>query len=152
MACTKAPDVFHAMPSRFRVGVVDRFLGPAPGWFVRDRVEAAVSVHTNAQLVDVAARDDGVVLTLSSGTSVGVDHAIAATGYKVDLGRLPFLHQALRRKIRVVNAAPALSRSFESSVPGLFFVGASAAYSLGPLMRFACGAQFAARRVARRLS
>jgi hypothetical protein len=39
----------------------------------------------------------------------------------------------------------------ESSVPGLYFVGA-AAKSFGPAQRFAVGARFAARQVSRSLA
>ena len=42
-----------------------------------------------------------------------------------------------------------LSSSFESSMPGLYFVGVAAANSFGPVMRFAFGAGFAARTLAR---
>ncbi|MGY3331466.1 hypothetical protein ACVILI_004483 [Mesorhizobium sp. USDA 4775] len=44
---------------------------------------------------------------------------------------------------------PLLSAGFESSIPGLHFVGASAVGSFGPLMRFTAGTPFAARTVAR---
>jgi hypothetical protein len=47
--------------------------------------------------------------------------------------------------------APALSSNFESSIPGLYFVGATAANTFGPLLRFAYGAGFAAQRVSKRL-
>jgi hypothetical protein len=40
-----------------------------------------------------------------------------------------------------------LSSSFESSVPGIYFLGIAAANSFGPVMRFAFGAGFAARRL-----
>ena len=43
-----------------------------------------------------------------------------------------------------------LSSSFESSVPGIYFVGIAAANSFGPVMRFAFGAGFAARRLDRK--
>jgi hypothetical protein len=33
-------------------------------------------------------------------------------------------------------------------VPGLFFTGIAAVNQFGPLMRFVCGAEFAARRIA----
>ena len=42
-----------------------------------------------------------------------------------------------------------LDDGFESSVRGLHFVGAPAAWSFGPLMRFVAGTAFAARSVAR---
>jgi hypothetical protein len=75
------------------------------------------------------------------------DHIIAATGYKVNLERLPFLNADIRSKIKLVAGTPALSRTFESSVTGLYFVGLAAAHSFGPVMRFAFGAGFAAQRV-----
>ena len=75
------------------------------------------------------------------------EHVIAATGYKVDLERLTFLSAEIRSKIKIVKGSPVLSSSFESSVPGLYFAGVAAANSFGPVMRFAFGAGFAARRL-----
>ena len=155
LLCTKAPLAFHSMPEAFRVDVTRRYLGPAPCWFVRDQVEAGVTVHTNATVVSAKAQDGRAVLELAVTGGVEflqVDHVLAATGYKVDLGRLPFFSDGTRKMLRTEAGAPALSRWFESSIPGLFFVGPSAANAFGPLLRFACGAEFAARRVARRLN
>jgi len=39
------------------------------------------------------------------------------------------------------------TRNFESSVPGLYFVGLPAAHTFGPVQRFALGARFAASRI-----
>ena len=153
--CVEAPLVFHAMPEKFRVSVTRRFLGPAPCWFVRDQIEAGVRVQSNVQIAGATARGGRAMLELHTpdGPAVlGVDHVIAATGYKVDLGRLSFLDEALRRQIRTEAGAPALSPWFESSAPGLFFVGPAAANSFGPLLRFACGAEFTAKRVSRRVA
>ena len=79
---------------------------------------------------------------------VVTDHVITGTGYKVDLSRLQFLSSEIRQQLKVVNGSPALSSTFESSVSGLYFIGLAAANTFGPLMRFAFGARFAARRVA----
>jgi thioredoxin reductase len=79
------------------------------------------------------------------------DHVIAATGYKAELSRLRFIDESVQSGLRKTGNAPALSRNFESSIPGLYFIGAAAANSFGPLLRFAYGARFAAERVARRL-
>jgi hypothetical protein len=84
-----------------------------------------------------------------SAREVVTEHIIAATGYKVDVERLQFLSAELRSKLNVVGGAPVLSSTFESSIPGLYFVGVAAAYSFGPVMRFAFGAGFAARSVMR---
>jgi thioredoxin reductase len=78
---------------------------------------------------------------------VYAEHVIAATGYKVDLERLPFLSTEIRSKIETVAGSPKLSSTFESSVPGIYLAGLAAANSFGPVMRFAFGAGFAARRI-----
>jgi hypothetical protein len=57
----------------------------------------------------------------------------------------------MRKEIASVAETPVLSSQFESSVPGLFFVGALSANTFGPLTRFAFGAGFAAERVVGRL-
>jgi hypothetical protein len=46
----------------------------------------------------------------------------------------------------------ALSPYFETSVPGLFTIGVTAANSFGPLLRFAYGAGFASRRLSHYLA
>jgi hypothetical protein len=81
-----------------------------------------------------------------SALEVLADHVIAGTGYQVDLARLPFL-DALRAELVLDGASPALSAHFESSVPGLYFVGLASAVTFGPLTRFAHGAGFTARRL-----
>ena len=58
----------------------------------------------------------------------------------------------MRERLARVAGAPAVSRSFESSVPGMYFVGFAAAPDFGPVMRFVLGADFAARRVSRHVS
>ena len=98
----------------------------------------------------------GVLLTLASKSGekreFQADHVICGTGYRSELARLPFLDDALLSRINAVQGTPILSANFESSVPGLYFVGAIAANTFGPVLRFACGAEFAAPRVARHLS
>ena len=50
--------------------------------------------------------------------AVDVDHVIAGTGFRIDIGRLPFLPEALRSRIATLNGYPVVSRAGESSVPG----------------------------------
>jgi hypothetical protein len=64
---------------------------------------------------------------------------LLGTGYQVSIARYRFLAPELVQAIRTVNGYPVLGRGFESSVPGLYFVGATAAYSFGPLCRFVIG-------------
>jgi hypothetical protein len=69
---------------------------------------------------------------------------LLGTGYKVAIARYGFLSPPLLEAIRTVNGYPLLNKGFESSVPGLYFVGATAAYSFGPLCRFVAGTRFTA--------
>jgi thioredoxin reductase len=149
--CTDAPLLFHSMPEEFRLRVVRNHLGPAPGWFVRDRTEGKFPMHPGTSIQ--GARVDAGTLHLSllkSGmqkTELAVDHLISATGYRVSMAKLSFLSDALRRRLRTVEDTPVLSRHFETSVPGLYMVGVASANSFGPMMRFAFGAGYTARRV-----
>jgi len=144
------------MPRSFRLKVVKRHLGPAPGWFMKERVEGRLPLHLGTRIAAVEVSTGGMQLSLerSSGgrSSLEVSHLIAATGYRPDIGRLPFLSDDLRQRILTADDAPVLNRQFECSVPGLYWVGLASANSFGPLARFAYGAGFAARRVARHLA
>jgi hypothetical protein len=64
---------------------------------------------------------------------------------------LEFIEQPVQSRIRKVADTPILDRNFETTVPGLYFIGAAAANSFGPLLRFAYGARYAAERVSRHL-
>jgi thioredoxin reductase len=148
------PLVFHALPESLRLRAVARHLGPAPCWFVRDAVIGKISTHLGATVLRAEPEGEGIRVTISQGETrkMVADHLIAATGFKVALSRLSFLSDALRSRIRSVVDSPILGRRFESSVPGLYFVGVAAANSFGPLLRFAFGADYAARRLSRHLA
>jgi lysine/ornithine N-monooxygenase len=151
-----APLLFRKMSEPFRLEKVRKTLGPAPGWFVKDQVVGKVPLHLGFNITSASVQNGRISMELTDGAGVRqkleVEHVIAATGYKVDLDRLSFLSPAIRNRIRSVDNAPELSANFESSVHGLYFVGTSAANTFGPLMRFAYGSRFAARRVSRHLA
>ncbi len=96
-------------------------------------------------------RGDGVRLLLDgpSRSSLDVDHVIAGTGFQVDLARLAYLPEDLRAGIATCGGYPVLTRAGESTVPGLYFVGAVAAFGLGPSMRFIAGTHNVARQLTR---
>ena len=154
--CTRAPLLFHHMPDSFRTKIVTRYLGPAPAWFVRDEVEGLVPILTDTTLAAAEAQDGRAKLTLRRHDGVTstlfADHVICATGFKIAVDRTPFLDPKLAAQIAHVDGAPKLSRNFESSVPGLHFVGPAAANSFGPMLRFMAGAGFASRRLSRHIA
>jgi thioredoxin reductase len=148
--------VFHYLPKSYRLYAVRTHLGPAGGWFAKDMVVGRVPLLLGYTPERAEIHDGRVRVQLrghdGAERDVLVDHVIAATGYRVDVDRLNFLDGAIRAKVRTIEKAPALSPSFESSVPGLYFAGVSAANSFGPVMRFAFGAKFAAIRVSDRVA
>jgi cation diffusion facilitator CzcD-associated flavoprotein CzcO len=145
------PALFHHFPENLRVELVRKTLGPSAGWFVKEKVMGRVPLVLGHSVERAEIHDGRVNLQLrgvdGSERRLVADHVIAGTGYKVDVERLGFLAPGIRSKIRCVNRTPILSSTFESSVPGLYFVGVAAANSFGPVMRFAFGAGFTAQRV-----
>jgi len=150
------PMAFHYLPERLRVEAVRRTLGPSGGWFIRDKVIGKVPLHLGCTPQSAEVHDGKVHLRVrasdGSDREIVSEHVIAATGYRVNLERLKFLSAGIRSDVRVLDRMPVLSSSFESSVPGLYFVGIAAANSFGPVMRFAFGAGFAARTLARAMT
>jgi cation diffusion facilitator CzcD-associated flavoprotein CzcO len=151
-----APAAFHRLPESLRLEIVRKTLGPSGGWFVKDRVMNHVPQLLGHTVQRAEVRDKKVQLHLrgQDGTEqqIRADHIIAATGYKVNLDRLTFVSPEIRSRLTTLGGTPALSSTCESSVPGLYFVGIAAANSFGPVMRFAFGADFAARTVTRALA
>jgi hypothetical protein len=156
MFYTKAPMLYRRLPEWLRLRQVKRALGPAPGWFVRDRVEGRFPFHLGFAIKSASERDGRVALTIMDAEGrereLVQDHVIAGTGYRADLDRVTPLSPELRSEIRRTGAAPLLSGHFESSIANLYFVGPVAANCFGPLMRFACGAEWVAPRLIRHLA
>lgn len=152
---TDAPVLFHYLPQRMRHNVVRTFLGPAGGPHMKDRIVGRIPLLSECEIERAADAGGRVTLRLAgrdgSFHELTTSHVIAATGYRVDVGRLAFLSQRLRSTLRLDGQSPALSTCFESSVPNLYFVGLAAANGFGPMMRFMFGAGFTARRLSRHL-
>jgi FAD-dependent urate hydroxylase len=148
------PLAFHAAPRGWRLDKAFSVLGPAGAWWLRPRLEGQVEALLQRRILEAQAEDGGVRLRLQRNGEIEelvAGQVLAATGYRPDVTRLSFLDAALRTEIASVAGAPVLDRWFESSVPGLFFVGFAAAPSFGPVMRFVYGADFTARRIAGRV-
>jgi thioredoxin reductase len=147
------PNLFRYWPASLRILAVRRVLGPSGGAFIKDKVMG--KVPTLIGYTPAGARIENGKVHLAVKNENGetreliADHVVSATGYRVNLERLKFLTPETRSRVKTVAGYPVLSSSFESTVPGLYFVGLAAANSFGPVMRFAFGAAFTARRVAR---
>jgi thioredoxin reductase len=153
---TAFPALFHLLPKRLRLRIVRTHLGPAGGWFVREQVEGKIPMLVGYTIREAQAVGQGVRLRCQDGTRSDVelfaDHVIAATGYRTSVDRLDLLDTSLRAAVRREDDSPLLSRRFESTVPGLYFIGVSSANSFGPVMRFSRGAEWTAVHLARHLA
>jgi thioredoxin reductase len=149
---TDAPMVFYRLPERLRLLIVRTHLRPAAGWFAKDKVIGRVPLLLGHTSHRVELREGLVHLMLQTADGyvreVVSEYVIAATGYRVDIYKLPFLNHEIHSNLKTVQNTPILSPNFESSVQGLYFSGIMAANSFGPIMRFVYGARFAARRIA----
>lgn len=162
----RSPEFIRRLPGRTRRWILRRVLGPSGGWWLRDRVDGLVAIHTGREVAEAELLPDGIRLRLTgtgsgSGSDSGngsgsgpaeltVDHVLAATGYTIDIEATRFLAPELRAAlVRVPGThGPRLSADFESSVPGLYFTGNLAAPAFGPVMRFVVGTRYAASRIA----
>jgi lysine/ornithine N-monooxygenase len=153
-ALTRFPGAMHRIPTRIRSNFVKSHLPAEGAWWLRHRFEDRVPVRLNTEIVGASACSNRVALTVrnamdGSREEMRFDHVVAGSGYTIDVDRMKFLDAALREKIERIDQYPKLNANFESSVPGLRFVGAASAMSFGPLFRFVVGADYTARTIAR---
>ncbi len=142
-----APDVVRHLPRPVRAPLTYHCIRPAGAYWLPERLRA-VTITLGRSVARVSEREDRVALALDDGSSRTVDHVLLGTGYAIDVRRYPFLDPALAAQLRVVQGSPVLRRGLESSVPGLHFLGAPAAESFGPVMRFVVGTSYTAPALA----
>ena len=155
MAAVNTPWLIHMLPASARLGFAyTKILGALGGPFMRDRVEGKIPVFLDREISIQHVSDSHVTVHLrnqSQRDDITADHVVFATGYQIDVNKLPFFKQETTRCIRTVESinAPALSQNYESSVAGLYFIGPAAAPSFGPVCRFVHGTGYPARRLQR---
>lgn len=154
LLASSAPGFLHALPPAIRSVLNSKLIEPAGSAALKDRI-GLFPVLRGCRIHAIEKADgagERLRLTLTDGngrpTQHLTSHLMAGTGYRVDLDRLRFLSSELRDLVRVDSAgAPVLTRTFESSVKGLYMIGPIAAPSFGPLLRFIAGTNFAAGRI-----
>jgi thioredoxin reductase len=153
--CAQAPLLFYRLPDSLKQRAIRSHMNPAAGFYMRGKIEGRVATSLNRSIAKAEEINGKVALTLTrtDGTqeTLTFDHVVAATGYRPDMQRVPFLSTDLCKRIAASDGTPILSDSFETPAAGLFVAGPAAMSSFGPLMRFMVGAEFAAPRIAARL-
>jgi hypothetical protein len=146
-----APDVVRHLPRAIRAPLTYRCIRPAGAGWLPGRLEA-VEFTLGREVVSAREQDGHVLLSLDDGSIRSVDHVLLGTGYKIDVRAYPFLAGDLAAKLLTVEGSPRLRRGLESSIPGLHFVGAPAAESFGPVMRFVVGTAYTGPALAQGIS
>lgn len=144
------PSTFQRLPRSTKDQILNGIgkVGPMGASWLKPRLVGKVPLHEGQRIQHLKEVDSGLILTLSNGQTIKADHLMLGTGYRIDITRLPMLSPSVLRKIRAYKGAPILSSQFESSIPGLYFLGFTSLLSCGPLFRFVVGTEAASRGVA----
>jgi FAD-dependent urate hydroxylase len=142
------PLLFRYFPEKARVSLDARAVRPAGARWLRSRVEGVFRITPNTAVIQAKEHASMLHLMLSDGTTRVVDHMILGTGYRPDIEVLDFIDGSLQERIIKSAGTPVLNQWFESSVPSLYFAGALAGSTFGPLCRFVVGARTAAHQIA----
>lgn len=150
------PWAFYFIPKQHRTRLAHGWLPPTAPWWIQGRFEGKVKVKLRTAVVSAKPVGAEVILGLRTegvpDYHMSFDHVVAGTGYTLDVDRLSYLDAGVRQRILRIDSSPALSLRFESSLPGMYFVGPLSALNFGPIFRFVAGARFAAPAVAARLA
>ena len=140
------PAAFRRLPRRAQERIAYRAIRPACSHWARVRLQD-VRLHLGSTIAEVAPNDGGLTVRPAGGEAREFDELVLGTGYRVDVTRYPFLGPEIRASLRLADGYPRLRRGLESSVTGLHFAGAPAAWSFGPVMRFVSGSWYSGREI-----
>jgi hypothetical protein len=156
-ALNSFPGALHRIPDEWRMRFTQNHLPAEGAWWLRSRVEGVVPMDVNTSVT--AAREVGgrVSLSLSdhkTGTASErvFDRVVLGTGFDINVSRLEFIDKDIRSAITRVGRSAKLNHNFQSSVPGLHFIGPMSAMSFGPLFRFVIGSSYTVRTLAAHLA
>jgi len=142
------PDMFRQLPRRIQDPLAYRAIRPAGAAWLGSRLQD-VPITLARSIASATPRKGELRVTFADGDTRTFDHVLLGTGYRVDIARYPFLAPSLLARVRRAGGYPVLGRGAESSVAGLHFIGAPAAWSFGPIMRFVSGGWYAGRSLTR---
>ncbi|CAL78546.1 putative oxidoreductase; NAD(FAD)-dependent dehydrogenases [Bradyrhizobium sp. ORS 278] len=153
---TNFPGAMHSLPDTWRTRFTQTHLPAEGAWWLRSRVEDKLPIHLGTTVVNAREAGGRAALTVrgldGQEQQIHVDHVVAGTGYDIDVERYAFLDPDMREAIARLEKSPRLNAVFESSVPGLHFIGPASAMSFGPLFRFVVGAEYSAQVLSARLA
>jgi len=141
---------FRKLPRAAQDRIAQRSIRPAGAAWLVERLKE-VPLRTDCYVRSSVPVCGQLRVTLNDGTERIVDHLLLATGYRTDIAKYKFLSPELVRSIDQVKGYPRLKSGLECSVSGLHFLGATAAYTFGPLTRFVSGTYYCVQALTREI-
>ncbi len=152
----KVPGYWRNLPSAEQAAVDRRFWEVGrltlEYWLTPRLASEAITRWPGTEVADVAPAGEGQALQvrLSNSERLTVDRVVFASGYRVDLGNVPYLEGVLGR-VQRDDGFPVLDEAFQTSLDGLYITGFSATKDFGPFFGFVKGAPTAATLIVRDL-
>ena len=107
-----------------------------------------VRILPNTELVEAVEQNGALAVTMSNGEEIICDKVVLATGYKVDISRVPVLSAGnILAQMETRNGFPVLDDHLQTSVPGLFITSMPAIQDFGPFFGFTIAVRVSAKLI-----
>jgi cation diffusion facilitator CzcD-associated flavoprotein CzcO len=107
-----------------------------------------VHVLPRTEVIECVESNDELRVTLSNGQTITCDQIVLATGYKVDITRLPMLAAgSILDQLATRNGFPVLDDHFQTSIKGLFITSMPATQDFGPFFAFTISVRVSAKLI-----
>ncbi len=156
-ATEQNPGWFRRLPPSEQEAIRQRFWAEGrlklEPWLAPRIDKENIHLWPNTTLIGCQELLDGRVrASLDNGATFDVDHIILATGYRVDINRVPYFSQeSILSNLHVVDGYTVLDEGFQSNISGLYFTGLPATKDFGPFFGFVVGSTVAAKIVMARM-
>ncbi len=149
------PGWFRRLSQKERDAVIDRFwavgrLNIEP-WLESRVMKETVTLwpKTRVAAVDEIPHDT-LSVQLDNGRTFPVDVIILATGYRVQIDRVPLLARGnILDRLTIHYGFPRLDEHFQTNIPGLFMTSMPATQDFGPFFGFTYGVSTSAKLIGR---
>ena len=107
-----------------------------------------VHVLPRTEVVEGAEKNGELNVEISNGETITCDQIILATGYKVDITRLPILAAGnILDQLETRNGFPVLDEHFQTSIKRLFITSMPATQDFGPFFAFTISVRVSAKLI-----
>jgi thioredoxin reductase len=152
-AMAESPSWFRSLPQEQKDAISHHMWAEGrlkvEPWLKPRVVKDTIKLWPGTQVVKCDELPGGdVAVKLDDGQTLIVDHIILATGYKVEIGQVPFLAQGnILGKLNIEDGFPVLDEHFQTNLPGLFVTSMAATQDFGPFFAFTISVRTSAKLI-----